>query len=38
MKKLISILAVLTLLVSCAIAEDTDNTIIGGADATTSIK
>ena len=37
MKKLISILAVLTLLVSCAAAEETDNTIIGGADAPTSI-
>ena len=37
MKKLISILAVLTLFVSCAAAEETDNRIIGGADAPTGI-
>ena len=37
MKKLISILAALSLLVSCAVAEETDNMIIGGADGPTSI-
>lgn len=37
MKKLISILAALSLLVSCAAAEETDNMIIGGADSPTSI-
>ena len=37
MKKLISILAALSLLVSCAAAEETDNMIIGGADGPTSI-